>query len=103
MSLKLEKLKRSLPEYLTVKQYCELIGCCTATAYKKMWITPGLAVKFGKHTFINRDIVLAEMERDEQPLPWVQQREHTVTPEFTALEPPKAEGVTTPDVHSIDL
>jgi hypothetical protein len=101
MNPRIDKLRKSLPEHLTVKQYCELRGCCAATAYKTMWIVPGLAVKIGRHTFINRDIALDAIDRDEQPRPWLQQRERTGTPELTAPEP--TAGAAPAAVHSIDL
>jgi hypothetical protein len=65
------KLRKTLPAFLTIEQYCELTGRCRASAFKDMRLISGLGVKLGAQTRIVRDVALDEMERAQAPLPWI--------------------------------
>lgn len=65
------KLRTTLPEFITVKQYCEVKGCCRATAFSDMRRVPGLGVKVGWRTHIVRDVALDEMARAQERQPWL--------------------------------
>jgi hypothetical protein len=75
------KLRKTLPQFLTIKQYCTLKDCCRASAYNDLRRIAGLGVKLGPNTFIVRDVALDEMARAEEPIPWVPQEKRTSTPE----------------------
>jgi len=74
------KLRKTLPEFLTIEQYCALAGRCRASAFNDMHRVPRLGVKIGAHTRINRDIALAEMERAQAPLRWLPQKDRFTAP-----------------------
>jgi len=66
-----EKLRKTLPPLLTVKQYCRLMNRCEASAYHDLRNKPGIAVKVGGSTRFVTDAVLKEMLR----LPaWIPQK-----------------------------
>jgi hypothetical protein len=75
------KLRKTLPDFIPVTEYCKIKGCCRATAYHDMRHISGLGVKIGPNTFIVRDVALDEMARAEEPIPWVPQEKRTSTPE----------------------
>jgi hypothetical protein len=74
------KLRKTLPEFIPVTEYCEIKGCCRATAYNDMRRISGLGVKLGARTFIVCDVALDEMARAEEPIPWAPQEERTKNP-----------------------
>jgi hypothetical protein len=69
------KLRKTLPEFFPVLKYCEIKGCCKATAYNDLKRLPGLGVKFGWRTYIVRDVMLDEMARSEEPQAWTPVKE----------------------------
>jgi hypothetical protein len=71
------KLRKTLPEFLSIIEYCNLKGCCRASAYNDLRRIAGLGVKLGPNTFIVRDVALDEMARAEEPIPWVPQEKRT--------------------------
>jgi hypothetical protein len=81
------KLKKTLPEFLTIPQYCTLKDCCRASAYNDLRRISGLGVKLGARTFIVRDVALDEMARAEEPIPWVPQEERTKNPPQGKVQP----------------
>jgi hypothetical protein len=64
----IENLRKILPPFLTVRQYCAVKNCCEATAYNHLRARPGLGVKDGYSTKIVRDVMLDQMAH--MP-PWV--------------------------------
>jgi hypothetical protein len=77
MRSSISKLKKTLPEFLSIIEYCHLTGFCKATVFNQMRRIPGLGVKLGWRTFIVRDIALAEMARAEEPQAWTPVKERT--------------------------
>jgi hypothetical protein len=78
MFTELEKLRKSLPELLTIEEYCELRARSRPSAYNDIKRISGLAVKigaYGQHTRIVRDVALEEMARAETPQPWLPQKD----------------------------
>jgi hypothetical protein len=75
------KLQKTLPEFISITEYCEILGCCRATAYNHMRRVSGLGVKIGSRTFIVRDVALDEMARAGEPHPWIPNKERTNSPE----------------------
>jgi hypothetical protein len=70
MRSRIAKFQQTVPELLTVKEYCALKGCCVATAYKDLRRIPGLGVRVGWNTYIRRDIALPAITQAEEPQPW---------------------------------
>jgi hypothetical protein len=54
----IEKLRKALPELLTLRQYCDATGRCEASAYKDLRRKPGLSVKVGYYTRFAGDVML---------------------------------------------
>jgi hypothetical protein len=50
----IEKLRRALPDLLTLQQYCEATNRSPASAYNDLRRKPGLGVKIGRHTLRTR-------------------------------------------------
>jgi hypothetical protein len=78
MFTELEKLRKSLPELLTIEEYCELRARSRPSAYNDMKRISGLAVKIGAYgqlTRIVRDVALEEMTKAETPQPWLPQKD----------------------------
>jgi hypothetical protein len=80
MRSSIAKLRKTLPEFFTVLKYCEIKGCCKATAYNDLRRVPGLGVKIGWNTFIARDVMLAEMAKAERPQAWTPAKERGGNP-----------------------
>jgi hypothetical protein len=70
MNPTIERLRKTLPEYLTVPQYCDLVGCSRVTAYNDMRRVPGLGIKLGWRTLLDRNIALDIMAKATEPVPW---------------------------------
>jgi hypothetical protein len=68
----IKNLRETLPPLLTVRQYCEVMNRCEASAYHDLHNKPGLGVKVGGSTRIVRDFMLDEMERLPE---WVPQKD----------------------------
>jgi hypothetical protein len=67
-----EKLRKILPPFLTVPEYCKLMNRCEASAYHDLRNKPGLGVKIGGSTRFVTEAVLNEMLR----LPaWIPQKD----------------------------
>jgi len=82
-----EKLRKTLPPLLTVKQYCRLMNRCEASAYHDLRNKPGIAVKVGGSTRFVTDAVLEEMLR----LPaWIPQKNRA------RAKPPRSRKSTRP-------
>jgi hypothetical protein len=75
MRFEIAKLKKTLPKFLTVTEYCTLRQCCPASAYNDFRRVNGLAVKIGPNTFVVRDIALDELARAQELTPWVPQKD----------------------------
>ena len=43
----IKRLKKALPPFLTVQEYCRLMKRCQASAYHDLKNKPGIAVKVG--------------------------------------------------------
>jgi hypothetical protein len=74
MLSEIDKLRESLPELLTLEEYCALRERSRASAFNDMRRVAGLAVKIGprgQHTRIKRDVALDEMAKAQTPQPWV--------------------------------
>jgi hypothetical protein len=69
------KLRKTLPAFLTLEEYCALRNRCRASAFNDMRRVRGLGVKIGPHTRIVRDVALDEMARAQAPLPWLPQKD----------------------------
>jgi hypothetical protein len=85
------RLKKNLPAFLTVEQYCELRNCSRATTYKDMHRVDGLAVKIGPSTRLRRDVALDQMARAASPQPWVPMKDRSGDP---AIDRARSRGTT---------
>ena len=65
----IEQLRRSLPELIPVRQYCEISHRSMTSAYGDLRRIPDLGIKVGAFTRIKRDVMLREMAKPAEP--WV--------------------------------
>jgi hypothetical protein len=73
----IEELRKSLPEKLTLLAYCDIRNRSRSAAYRDLHMIPELGFKIGPHTFIDRDVMLAEMARPAVPwLPLKERQQH---------------------------
>ena len=72
----IRRLRATLPPFLKIQQYCDLMNRCMASAYGDLRSKPGLAVKVGGSTRILRDRMLDKLARLPQ---WVPQKDRVGT------------------------
>jgi hypothetical protein len=65
------QLRKTLPELITLLEYCELRGRSRPSAFNDLRRNRGLGVKCGQKLFFVREAVLELMERDLEPVPWI--------------------------------